>query len=252
MDATNYHHFERARAVAPLMEVRDLRVSYGRIRAVDGISLDIEPGRIVSLVGSNGAGKTTTLMALSGLLPLSSGMVRFAGEDITRLAPEARVGRGIAHVPERRRVFAGMSVRENLVLGGYCRNDKAEIEQDIETLTGLFPILGKRMGQAAGTLSGGEQQMLAIARGLMSRPSLLVMDEPTMGLAPQMIDLILDTVQEIRNRGTTVLLVEQNAVEAIRLSDHVYVMRLGRIVHEDSGSAIDPERVKAFYMGNEA
>jgi branched-chain amino acid transport system ATP-binding protein len=252
MDATNYHHFERARAVAPLMEVRDLRVSYGRIRAVDGISLDIEPGRIVSLVGSNGAGKTTTLMALSGLLPLSSGTVRFAGEDITRLAPEARVGRGIAHVPERRRVFAGMSVRENLVLGGYCRNDKAEIEQDIETLTGLFPILGKRMGQAAGTLSGGEQQMLAIARGLMSRPSLLVMDEPTMGLAPQMIDLILDTVQEIRNRGTTVLLVEQNAVEAIRLSDHVYVMRLGRIVHEDAGSAIDPERVKAFYMGNEA
>ena len=252
MDATNHHRFDEARNVAPLMEVKGLAVAYGRIRAVDGIDMTIEPGRIVSLVGSNGAGKTTTLMALSGLLPLTSGTVRFAGEDITRLAPETRVARGIAHVPERRRVFAGMSVRENLVLGGYVRHDKTEIEQDIETLTGLFPILGRRMSQAAGTLSGGEQQMLAIARGLMSRPSLLVMDEPTMGLAPQMIDLILDTVQEIRKRGTTVLLVEQNAVEAIRLSDHVYVMRLGRIVHEDSGSTIDPERVKAFYMGNEA
>jgi len=239
-------------AIEPLLEVRDLAVAYGRIRAVDGIDLRIEPGKIVSLVGSNGAGKTTTLAALSGLLPLTSGTIRFAGEDITRLAPERRVGRGIAHVPERRRVFAGMSVRENLVLGGYTRHDTTEIEQDIATLTELFPILGKRMGQAAGTLSGGEQQMLAIARGLMSRPSLLVMDEPTMGLAPQMIDLILDTVQQIRERGTTVLLVEQNAVEAIPLSDHVYVMRLGRIVHEDSGSRIDPERVKAFYMGVEA
>ena len=238
--------------IAPLLEVRDLAVAYGRIRAVDGIDIRIEPGKIVSLVGSNGAGKTTTLAALSGLLPLTSGTIRFAGEDITRLAPELRVGRGIAHVPERRRVFAGMSVRENLVLGGYTRHDKTEIEQDIATLTELFPILGKRMSQAAGTLSGGEQQMLAIARGLMSRPSLLVMDEPTMGLAPQMIDVILDTVQQIRERGTTVLLVEQNAVEAIRLSDHVYVMRLGRIVHEDSGSQIDPERVKAFYMGVEA
>ncbi|MBS7540905.1 ABC transporter ATP-binding protein [Ancylobacter lacus] len=235
-----------------MLEVRGLSVSYGRIRAVEGVDLAVEPGRIVSLVGSNGAGKSTTLMAISGILPLAAGTVRFAGEDITRLAPEARVGRGIAHVPERRRVFAGMSVRENLVLGGYSRGDRAEIERDIDTLTALFPILGKRLGQAAGTLSGGEQQMLAIARGLMSRPSLLIMDEPTMGLAPQVIDLILDTVLEIRARGTTVLLVEQNAVEAMRLSDHVYVMRLGRIVHQDSGSNIDPDRVKAFYMGAEA
>ncbi|SHO66729.1 branched-chain amino acid transport system ATP-binding protein [Pseudoxanthobacter soli DSM 19599] len=252
MSAVEMPRFEGAREVEPLLEITGLRVTYGRIAAVDGVDIKIEPGRIVSLVGSNGAGKTTTLAALSGLLPLAGGSIRFAGEDITGLAAELRVGRGIAHVPERRRVFAGMSVRENLLLGGYIRDDKADIERDIEALTELFPILGKRMRQLAGTLSGGEQQMLAIARGLMSRPSLLVMDEPTMGLAPQMIDVVLDSIQEIRNRGTTVLLVEQNAVEAIRLSDHVYVMRLGRIVHEDVGSRIDPERVKAFYMGIEA
>ncbi len=235
--------------VPPLLTVDDLSVSYGRIRAVDGVGFAVPPGSIVSLVGSNGAGKSTTLMAISGLLPLRSGRIVFAGEDITTLAPEHRVGRGIAHVPERRRVFGGMSVRENLMLGAYSRTSKVEIDEDIAALTALFPILGKRMSQAAGTLSGGEQQMLAVARGMMSRPSLLVMDEPTMGLAPQMIDVILDTVVEIRKRGTTVLLVEQNAVEAMRLSDHVYVMRLGRIVHQAAGSDIDPNEVKAFYMG---
>ena len=249
--ATGRHCFDDASDAAPLLDMRDLRVGYGWVRAVDGIDLTVQPGRIVSLVGSNGAGKTTTLMALSGLLPLISGRILFAGKDITNLAPEARVGRGIAHVPERRRIFAGMTVRENLILGGYTRRNDLEIEQDIDTLATLFPILGKRFSQAAGTLSGGEQQMLAIARGLMSRPSLLVMDEPTMGLAPQMIDVILDKVQEIRDRGTTVLLVEQNAVEAIRLSDDVYVMRLGRVVHKDTGSGIDPDLVKAFYMGVE-
>ena len=239
-------------AVTPLLKVENLAISYGRIRAVDGVDLAVEPGRIVSLVGSNGAGKTTTLMALSGLLPLASGRITFAGEDITALAPELRVARGIAHVPERRRVFAGMSVRENLVLGAYSRGDAVDIASDLERMVALFPRLGERMGQQAGTMSGGEQQMLAIARGLMSRPSLLIMDEPTMGLAPQMIDLILDTVLEIRKQGTTVLLVEQNAVEAMRLSDHVYIMRLGRIVHEDSGTNIDPERVKSFYLGADA
>lgn len=236
----------------PLLQVENLAVSYGRIRAVDGVNLHVEPGRIVSLVGSNGAGKTTTLMALSGLLPLASGRIRFAGEDITALAPELRVARGIAHVPERRRVFAGMTVRENLMLGAYARGDAVDIASDLERMVALFPRLGERMAQQAGTMSGGEQQMLAIARGLMSRPSLLIMDEPTMGLAPQMIDLILDTVLEIRKQGTTILLVEQNAVEAMRLSDHVYIMRLGRIVHEDSGANIDPERVKSFYLGADA
>jgi len=239
-------------ATPPLLQVENLAVSYGRIRAVDGVNLHVEPGRIVSLVGSNGAGKTTTLMALSGLLPLASGRIRFAGEDITALAPELRVARGIAHVPERRRVFAGMSVRENLVLGAYASGDAVDIASDLERMVALFPRLGERMAQQAGTMSGGEQQMLAIARGLMSRPSLLIMDEPTMGLAPQMIDLILDTVLEIRKQGTTILLVEQNAVEAMRLSDHVYIMRLGRIVHEDSGTNIDPERVKSFYLGADA
>ncbi|UOK71908.1 ABC transporter ATP-binding protein [Ancylobacter polymorphus] len=239
-------------ATPPLLQVENLAVSYGRIRAVDGVNLHVEPGRIVSLVGSNGAGKTTTLMALSGLLPLASGRIRFAGEDITALAPELRVARGIAHVPERRRVFAGMTVRENLMLGAYARGDTVDIASDLERMVALFPRLGERMAQQAGTMSGGEQQMLAIARGLMSRPSLLIMDEPTMGLAPQMIDLILDTVLEIRKQGTTILLVEQNAVEAMRLSDHVYIMRLGRIVHEDSGANIDPERVKSFYLGADA
>ena len=238
-------------AATPLLAADGLVVDYGRVRALDGASLAVPPGGIVSLVGSNGAGKSTTLKAISGLLPLAAGTVRFAGEDITSLAPDRRVARGIAHVPEGRRVFAGMSVRENLLLGAYTRADKAETAHDLAECTTLFPILGKRLEQAAGTLSGGEQQMLAIARGLMSRPTLLVMDEPTMGLAPQMIDLILDTVLAIRDRGTTVLLVEQNAVEAIRLSDHVYVMRLGRIVHEDRGADLDPELLKALYMGHE-
>ncbi len=243
---------EAAAPAAPLLAVRDLRVDYGRVRALEGIDLRIDPGQIVSLIGSNGAGKTTALMAISGLLPLTSGTIEISGRDVTGLSSEARVARGIAHVPERRRVFAGMTVRENLLLGAYIRRDKHEIVRDLDMLATLFPILGRRLGQTAGTLSGGEQQMLAIARGLMSRPKLLVMDEPTMGLAPQMIDVILDTVQEIRSRGTTVLLVEQNAIEAIRLSDHVYVLRLGHIVHEDAGRDIDTDRVKALYMGDDA
>jgi branched-chain amino acid transport system ATP-binding protein len=231
-----------------LLEVRDLRVDYGRVHALHGVDLRIAPGRI----GPNGAGKTTALMAISGLLPLVSGSIQFGGADITPLAPDLRVERGIAHVPERRRVFAGMTVRENLGLGAYRRHDRSAIAEDMDRLIALFPVLGRRLGQSAGTLSGGEQQMLAIARGLMSRPKLLIMDEPTMGLAPKIIDVILDTVQEVRRNGVTILLVEQNAIEAIRRSDQVYVMRLGRIVHKDTGEGIDIERVKALYMGNEA
>jgi branched-chain amino acid transport system ATP-binding protein len=223
-----------------------------RVHALHGVDLQIAPGRIVSLIGPNGAGKTTALMAISGLLPLVSGSIQFAGADITPLAPDLRVERGIAHVPERRRVFAGMTVRENLGLGAYRRHDRSAIAEDMDRLIALFPVLGRRLGQSAGTLSGGEQQMLAIARGLMSRPKLLIMDEPTMGLAPKIIDVILDTVQEVRRNGVTILLVEQNAIEAIRRSDQVYVMRLGRIVHRDTGEGIDIERVKALYMGNEA
>ncbi|MBO1325694.1 ABC transporter ATP-binding protein [Acetobacter sp. TBRC 12305] len=235
-----------------MLDVRGLSVSYGPIRAVHGIDFTVERGTVVSLVGGNGAGKSTTLMAISGILPMDTGTVRFGGEDITSLRPELRVRRGIAHVPEGRRVFAGMSVRENLVLGAYCRHDRAEIASDLDRLTALFPVLGRRMNQMAGTLSGGQQQMVAIARGLMSRPSLLIMDEPTMGLAPQMIDLVLDTVSDIRAQGITVLLVEQNAVEALRLSDRVYVMRLGRIVHCGAGADIDSDQLKAFYMGVDA
>ena len=211
----------------------------------------MRPGEVVGLLGRNGVGKSTTLKTIMGIVRPSSGRIVFDGRDIAGLPPYRLARVGIGYVPEDRRIFAGMTVRENLILGGYTRRNDLEIEQDIDTLATLFPILGKRFSQAAGTLSGGEQQMLAIARGLMSRPSLLVMDEPTMGLAPQMIDVILDKVQEIRDRGTTVLLVEQNAVEAIRLSDDVYVMRLGRVVHKDTGSGIDPDLVKAFYMGVE-
>ncbi len=249
--ATDVMPTESTAAAVPLLDVRDVRVDYGRIHALMGVDLRVEAGQIVSLIGANGAGKTTTLMALSGLLPLAGGTVWLAGHDITGMASELRVERGLAHVPERRRLFAGMTVRENLVLGAYRRRDQRAVADDLDRLTTLFPILGRRLRQTAGTLSGGEQQMLAIARALMSRPRLLVMDEPTMGLAPQIIDVILDTVLEVRRQGVTVLLVEQNAIEAIRLSDHVYVMRLGRIVHEDTGAGIDTERVKALYMGNE-
>jgi branched-chain amino acid transport system ATP-binding protein len=234
---------------SPILEVSGLRVHYGPVRALNDISFQVAAGSMVAIIGSNGAGKTTTLKSLSGLVELEGGRIAFNGEFIQGLEAEKRVSRGMAHVPEGRRVFPLMSVWENLQLGGYTRPE-SEISQDLDHVVSLFPVLGERRRQYAGTLSGGEQQMLAIGRALMSRPRLLLMDEPSMGLAPQMVELILDKITAIRDSGTTVLLVEQNAADAIRLSDYVYVLRLGEIVHQSKGSEIDSELLKTLYLGH--
>lgn len=233
----------------PLLEVSDLAVSYGGIRAVQGISLGVGDGEIVSLIGSNGAGKTTTLRAISGLMARDEGGIRFAGRDIGALAPDARVRAGIAHVPEGRHVFPALTIEDNLRLGAYTRSDRPGIAEDLERMYVLFPRLRERRRQLAGTLSGGEQQMLAIARAMMSRPRLLMLDEPTMGLSPAMIELVLDTIATIRAGRTPILLVEQNTVEAIQMADHVYGLRVGRIVLRASGADMDEAALKDLYLG---
>lgn len=235
----------------PLLVVDQLSVSYGMIKAIEDVSLTVAEGSIVSLIGSNGAGKSTTLHSISGLVPTTSGSVVFDGRDLIRTPPDQRVALGLAHVPEGRRVFPRMTVDENLLLGAYLRGSDPAIGQDVDAIGTLFPILRQRRKQAAGTLSGGEQQMLAIGRALMSRPKVLLMDEPSMGLAPKMVETILEKILEIRRLGTTILLVEQNAVEAIRLSDMVYVLRPGRIMHAGPGSEVDETMLKALYLGHE-
>ena len=238
-------------ADAALLEVRDLHVSYGPIEAVKGVSFDVHAGEVVALIGSNGAGKTTTLRTLSGLHRPSGGEVRFDGERIDRLPAHDIVARGVAHAPEGRRLFHRMTVRENLDLGAYRRHDD-EVEADVAMVQGLFPILRERSGQAAGTLSGGEQQMLAIARALMSRPRLLMLDEPSMGLSPLVMRTIFSTLAELKERGTTLLLVEQNAQAALALADTGHVLETGRIVL--SGSAadlLDDEGVRKAYLGED-
>lgn len=235
----------------PLLVVDQLSVTYGVIRAIEDVSLTVSKGSIVSLIGSNGAGKSTTLQTISGLVPAVSGSILFEDRDLARIPPDQRVALGLAHVPEGRRVFPRMTVDENLLLGAYLRGFDPEIAEDIDAIGTLFPILKQRRKQAAGTLSGGEQQMLAIGRALMSRPKVLLMDEPSMGLAPKMVETILEKILEIRRLGTTILLVEQNAVEAIRLSDMVYVLRLGQIMHVGPGSDMDEKLLKALYLGHE-
>ncbi|MCF7549307.1 MULTISPECIES: ABC transporter ATP-binding protein [Pseudonocardia] len=232
------------------LEVRDLVVAYGAIQAVRGVSFDVEEGQIVSLIGSNGAGKTTTLRTLSGLLRPVSGTVSFKGEQIQRLPAHEILGLGVAHSPEGRRLFARMSVEENLRLGAYTRKDEDGIVADIQRVYDLFPVLGERRQNKAGLFSGGEQQMLAIGRALMSRPKLLMLDEPSMGLSPIMTQLIFDTVKELRAEGTTVLLVEQNALAALGLSDQAYVIDLGRTTLSGTGAELlaDP-RVQEAYLG---
>ncbi|SDZ60282.1 ABC transporter ATP-binding protein [Pseudomonas sp. NFIX28] len=231
-----------------LLEVSGLCVAYGGIEAVKGISLSIDKDEIVSLIGSNGAGKTTTLRAISGLLPCKSGKVSFQGKDITTLAPDARVRMRLAHVPEGRHVFPGLTIEENIKLGSYTRYDRKAIADDIEDMYQLFPILKERRKQQAGTMSGGEQQMLAIARAMMSRPELLILDEPTMGLSPKMIEVVLDTLREIRSRKTPILLVEQNTVEAIQMATRVYALRVGEIVSVLAGESVTEEVLKDFYL----
>ena len=207
-----------------LLAVEDLHVYYGNIAAVKGVSLHVKKGEIVTLIGSNGAGKSTTLRTISGLLRPKKGTLTYDGKNLAQLSGDKIVAAGICHSPEGRRIFGRMTVEENLDLGAFLRNDKADIDADKERMLELFPRLRERISQKAGTMSGGEQQMLAVARAMMGRPKLLLLDEPSMGLAPVLVDLIFDTIQTIRDQGTTVLLVEQNALAALRIADFAYVL----------------------------
>ena len=234
----------------PLLIVEGLRVTYGGIQAVRGITFHINPGEMVALIGANGAGKTSTLKALARLLDAAGGSVRYAGREIVRWPPHQLVGEGIALVPEGRGVFPRMSIAENLLMGAYCRRDKAAIAGDIDYVYGLLPRLKERAQQLAGTLSGGEQQMLAIGRALMSRPKLLLLDEPSMGLAPIMVQKVFEVIQAVAQEGMTILLVEQNAKLALEVSRRGYVMESGEIMlTDDSANLLTNPRVRAAYLG---
>lgn len=235
----------------PLLEVRDLHVCYGAIRALHGISLSVEAGQIVTLIGSNGAGKTTTLRTVSGLLRPAAGTVLFEGQPIHGLAPDRIVRLGIAQAPEGRGVFGNLTVEENLELGAYARQDRAGIARDRDRALALFPRLRERLRQNAGTLSGGEQQMLAIGRALLARPRLLLLDEPSLGLAPQIVQTIFHIIRTIRaESGTTILLVEQNAHMALHTADYAYVLEVGRIVMHDRASVLaESDEVRKAYLG---
>ena len=234
-----------------LLEVRDLRVAYGAIEAIKGISLDVEEGQVVTLIGTNGAGKTTTLRTLSGLLKPVAGEILFDGQRLDHMRAHDIVTKGVAHSPEGRRIFPLMSVEENLDLGGYSRKGES-LAKDIEGVFARFPRLAERRTQKAGTLSGGEQQMLAIGRALMSRPRMLMLDEPSMGLSPIMIQLIFETIGELKESGTTILLVEQNASAALALADVGYVLETGRVVLSGPGSELlDDENVRKAYLGED-
>jgi branched-chain amino acid transport system ATP-binding protein len=233
-----------------LLEVQDLNVYYGAIHALHGISFNVNQGEIVTLIGANGAGKSTTLRTISGLLRPRRGSVIFKGEDITMTPAEQIVRMGVGHVPEGRKIFAPMTVRENLDMGAYTRRDAAEIQQSMERGFASFPRLRERINQLGGTLSGGEQQMLAMARGMMSRPSLLMLDEPSMGLSPILVEEIFRIIQEINSRGTSILLVEQNALMALQISHRAYVLETGSIVLEGTGKELrESARVREAYLG---
>jgi branched-chain amino acid transport system ATP-binding protein len=236
-----------------LLDVENIDAQYGRVRALDGVSLHVHEGEIVTLIGANGAGKTTTLRAISGLIRPTRGAIRFAGEDLLKFTPDAIVRRGVGHSPEGRRVFARMTVRENLDLGAYARNARAEIDADFERVLEIFPRLRERLQQKAGTLSGGEQQMLAIARALMSRPRLLMLDEPSLGLSPILVQTIFGVIREINASGTTILLIEQNARQALSVANRGYVLEVGKIVYSDtSANLMASEAVRAAYLGGAA
>jgi branched-chain amino acid transport system ATP-binding protein len=234
-----------------LLEVNDLHVFYGKIEAIKGISFTVNEGEVVSLIGANGAGKTTTMRTISGVRPVAQGSIVFEGEDITKLAPHDRVKRGICQAPEGRGIFPGMTVRENLDMGTYIRGYKSSTKAaDLEHVLTLFPRLRERITQLGGTLSGGEQQMLAIGRALMSRPRLLLLDEPSMGLAPMLIAQIFEIVRTINSEGISVLMVEQNATQALRTAHRGYVLETGNVVKSGSGQDLlhDPA-VRAAYLG---
>ncbi|MCI7440197.1 MAG: ABC transporter ATP-binding protein [Spirochaetia bacterium] len=234
-----------------MLEVKDLVVSYGAIKALKGISFEVNQGEIITLIGSNGAGKTTTLHSLSNLIRKVSGSIVFEGTDITNLSADKIVEMGLIQVPEGRRVFANMSVKENLEMGAYLRKDKTQIKKDMEECYQLFPRLKERLSQMAGTLSGGEQQMLAMARALMSKPKLLLLDEPSMGLAPILVDEIFDIIRKISSTGTTILLVEQNAFKALSIANRAYILETGSIAKTGNASdlAKDDSVIKAYLGG---
>ena len=235
-----------------ILQVQDLHVNYGGIQAVKGVTFEVQKGQLVALIGSNGAGKTTTLNAVSGTLPFTSGSVLFEGTQIKGTGAWNIVSSGLAMVPEGRGVFTRMSILENLQMGAYLRNDKALIEEDLQEVFTIFPRLKERIRQLAGTLSGGEQQMLAMGRALMSRPKLILLDEPSMGLSPLMVDKIFEVIADISKKGVSILLVEQNALRALEIADTAYIMESGVISYSGAGSLLmhDP-RIKASYLGEE-
>lgn len=233
-----------------MLKIKSLESGYGKIKALFGIDLEIKAGEIVALIGANGAGKTTFLKTVSGLIKASAGSVFFQDQKLTNLAPEKIVNMGISHVPEGRMVFAQRSVQTNLEMGAFGRKDKKAVKQDIEKYYEMFPILGDRSNQKAGTLSGGEQQMLSIARGLMKRPKLLLLDEPSMGLAPVLVNQIFKIIKELNKTGLSILLVEQNVKKALKITQRAYVIELGRIVHQGKSSdLLDSEEIRKSYLG---
>jgi branched-chain amino acid transport system ATP-binding protein len=233
-----------------LLEVEDLNVYYNAIHALQGISFNIEEGEIVTLIGANGAGKSTTLRTISGLLRPRKGTVKFKGQDITMVPAEQIVRLGISHVPEGRKIFAPLTVRENLQMGAFTRNDPVEIQESMERVFASFPRLKERINQLGGTLSGGEQQMLATGRGLMSKPSLLLLDEPSMGLSPILVEEIFRIIKEINAQGTSILLVEQNALMALSIANRAYVLETGRVVLPGSAKEVaNNPQVKTAYLG---
>ncbi len=236
-----------------LLELSDVHVHYGKVEALKGVSLTVDEGEIVTLVGGNGAGKSTTLKTISGLRPVTSGSIRFQGDDIVGVPAHRLVERGLSQAPEGRGIFPGMTVMENLEMGAYARKGgRSRTVGDLDRVFELFPRLAERRAQAGGTLSGGEQQMLAIGRALMAGPKLLLLDEPSMGLAPKLVAQIFDIISEINRQGTTILLVEQNAAQALRRANRAYVLETGRVVRSaDAASLLDDESVRAAYLGGD-
>jgi branched-chain amino acid transport system ATP-binding protein len=237
-------------AAGPILEVSNLEVHYGAIQALRGVSLAVADKQVVALIGANGAGKTTTLRAISKMLRPSAGAIRFQGEDVTRFASHVLVARGMAHAPEGRGIFLNLTVQENMNLGAYLRRDREEIARDAQHAYQLFPILAERRSQVAGTLSGGEQQMLAVARALMSKPRLMLLDEPSLGLAPQVVERIFGVLREVNESGVALLLVEQNAHKALQLAHRAYVLETGNVVMQGTGKELlaSPE-VRKAYLG---
>lgn len=233
-----------------MLEVKDLQVFYGMIQAIKGVSFEVNEGEVIALIGANGAGKTTILHTITGLLSPKKGSVVFEGKEITKIPAHKIVSLGMAHVPEGRRVFAELSVYQNLKMGAYTRKDKTEIEETLETVYKRFPRLEERKNQVAGTLSGGEQQMLAMGRAMMSKPKIVLLDEPSMGLSPILVNEIFDIIQSLNEAGTTVLLVEQNAKKALAIADRAYVLETGRIVQSgDAQVLMNDESIKKAYLG---